>query len=78
MSLPGIGMTIDLERGEEIRTEISCKFTRPRLERIFAAAGLEMTGWFTDPDGDFALSLAASRLVMILSCRRGVSAGRCM
>ncbi len=58
VSLPGIGMTIDLERGEEIRTEISCKFTRPRLERIFAGAGLEMAGWFTDRDGDFALSLA--------------------
>ncbi len=58
VSLPGIGMTIELQRGEEIRTEISCKFTRSGLERIFATAGLEMTGWFTDPDGDFALSLA--------------------
>jgi L-histidine N-alpha-methyltransferase len=58
VSLAGIEMTIDLEHGEEIRTEISCKFTRPALERVYAAAGLEMTGWFTDPEGDFALSLA--------------------
>jgi L-histidine Nalpha-methyltransferase len=58
VSLADIDMTIDLEHGEEIRTEISCKFTRPALERVYAAAGLEMTGWFTDPEGDFALSLA--------------------
>jgi L-histidine N-alpha-methyltransferase len=56
--LAGIGMTVDFEPGEEIRTEISCKFTRPALERIYATAGLEMTGWFTDPGRDFALSLA--------------------
>ena len=60
VSIAGIGMTIDLEHGEEIRTEISCKFTKPALERIYATAGLEMTGWFTDPDGDFALSLASA------------------
>ncbi|MGZ8666860.1 MAG: L-histidine N(alpha)-methyltransferase [Solirubrobacterales bacterium] len=59
--LAGIGMTVDFEPGEEIRTEISCKFTRPALERIYATAGLEMTGWFTDPDRDFALSLARAR-----------------
>ncbi len=57
--LEGIEMTVDFEHGEEIRTEISCKFTRPSLERIYATAGLEMTGWFTDPDRDFALSLAS-------------------
>jgi L-histidine N-alpha-methyltransferase len=56
--LAGIDMTVDFEHGEEIRTEISCKFTRPALERIYATAGLQMTGWFTDPDRDFALSLA--------------------
>ncbi|MFN8161242.1 MAG: L-histidine N(alpha)-methyltransferase [Solirubrobacterales bacterium] len=58
VSLPGIGMTIELGGSEEIRTEISCKFTRPHLEKIYAEAGLEMTAWFTDPAGDFALSLA--------------------
>jgi L-histidine Nalpha-methyltransferase len=56
--LAGIGMTVDFERGEEIRTEISCKFTRTGLQRIYAEAGLQMTRWFTDPDRDFALSLA--------------------
>lgn len=60
VNLTEIGMTIELAGGEEIRTEISCKFTRPRLQRIYAQSGLEMTGWFTDPSGDFALSLARS------------------
>lgn len=62
VSLPEIGMTVDFEDGEEIRTEISCKFTRQSLEEIYREAGLELTAWFTDPAGDFALSLArASR-----------------
>jgi L-histidine Nalpha-methyltransferase len=45
--------------GEEMRTEISTKFTRERLESVYAGAGLELRGWFTDPAGDYALSLAA-------------------
>ena len=32
-----------------MRTEISCKFTRDSLEREYAAAGLELLGWYTDP-----------------------------
>ncbi len=43
---------------EEMRTEISTKFTRDRLETVYAGAGLEMCGWFTDAAGDYALSLA--------------------
>ena len=54
--------TIAFAAGEEMRTEISTKFTRERLEAVYAGAGLEMCGWFTDPAGDYALSLAA-RLV---------------
>jgi L-histidine N-alpha-methyltransferase len=57
--------TLDLEvefaAGEEMRTEISSKFTRERLEAIYAEAGLEMSGWFTDAAGDYALSLATLR-----------------
>ncbi|MGH2968034.1 MAG: L-histidine N(alpha)-methyltransferase [Solirubrobacteraceae bacterium] len=53
---------IDLElsflRSEEIRTEISTKFTRPRLESDYAAAGLELAEWLTDADELFALTLA--------------------
>ncbi len=54
----GLEIDVDFAAGEEMRTEISSKFTRERLEAIFVEAGLEMSGWFTDRDGDYALSLA--------------------
>jgi L-histidine N-alpha-methyltransferase len=53
---------IDLEvrfaAGEDLRTEVSAKFRRSGVQRELAAAGLAMTHWWTDPDGDFGLSLA--------------------
>ena len=51
-------LTVQFAAGEEMRTEISTKFTRERLECVYAEAGLEMRGWFTDAAGDYALSLA--------------------
>jgi L-histidine N-alpha-methyltransferase len=51
-------MDVDFQRDEEIRTEISCKFTRPVLEREYAAADLDLFGWYTDDENLFALSLA--------------------
>ena len=51
-------MQVAFDRGEEMRTEISTKFARGGLAGIFAEAGLELTDWFTDADGEFALSLA--------------------
>lgn len=53
-----LGMEVRFEAGEEMRTEISTKFTRDRLERCYADAGLELVEWWTDPDGSYALSLA--------------------
>ncbi len=53
-----LGMEVALEEGEEIRTEISAKFTPQRLDEDLAAAGLEATRVFEDPDRLFALSLA--------------------
>ena len=37
---------------------ISAKFTRPRVEAELLAAGLKPAQWWTDPAGDFAVSLA--------------------
>jgi L-histidine N-alpha-methyltransferase len=51
-------LTVQFAAGEEMRTEISTKFTRERLECVYAEAGLEMCGWFTDAGGDYALTLA--------------------
>jgi L-histidine N-alpha-methyltransferase len=54
----GLDLTVRFAAGERMRTEISAKFTRERLEQIYGDAGLELSGWFTDPAGDYALSLA--------------------
>ncbi len=54
-----LGLRVDFAAGEELRTEISAKFTRARVEADFHAAGLELDAWYTDPDELFALSLAA-------------------
>jgi L-histidine N-alpha-methyltransferase len=52
-------MTVSFAEGEEMRTEISSKFTRERLEDVYSETGMAMSGWFTDAGGDYALSLAA-------------------
>jgi len=57
--IEALDMDVSFERGEEIRTEISCKFTRRALEREYSDAGLRMVAWHTDADDLFALSLAA-------------------
>jgi L-histidine N-alpha-methyltransferase len=53
-----LDLTVGFAAGEEMRTEISAKFTRERLECVYAESGLELRGWFTDEAGDYALSLA--------------------
>jgi L-histidine Nalpha-methyltransferase len=55
-----LGLDVELAHGEEIRTEISAKFTRARVAEDFAAAGLRLAGWHTDRHERFALSLAAT------------------
>jgi L-histidine Nalpha-methyltransferase len=54
-----LGLDVGFAAGEEMRTEISAKFTPVRLRADFAAAGLEAAGLWTDPDELFAVSLAA-------------------
>jgi L-histidine Nalpha-methyltransferase len=53
-----LDLDVSFAAGEEMRTEVSAKFTRARVERELAAAGMQLTEWWTDPQGDFALSLA--------------------
>jgi L-histidine N-alpha-methyltransferase len=53
-----LDLDIDFDEGEEMRTEISAKFRRERVERELAVAGLKIDHWWTDPAGDFALALA--------------------
>jgi len=52
-----LDLDVPFAAGEELRTEISAKFTRARVERECEAAGLRLLRWWTDPAGDYALSL---------------------
>ena len=56
-----LGLRVEFAAGEELRTEISAKFTRSRVEADFGAAGLALERWYTDAEELFALSLAARR-----------------
>jgi L-histidine Nalpha-methyltransferase len=61
---PMVVNLVDLDLGvhfanrEEMRTEISAKFTRKRIERDLRAAGLRLHQLMTDDEGLFALSLS--------------------
>jgi L-histidine N-alpha-methyltransferase len=59
--IPRLGVTVAFAPREELRTEISAKFTRERLRGDLAAAGLELREVLTDPDELFALSLSTRR-----------------
>jgi L-histidine Nalpha-methyltransferase len=53
-----IDLAVSFDAGEEVRTEISAKFRRGRVEEELRSAGLTMQRWWTDPVQDFALSLS--------------------
>jgi len=56
--VPALGIVASFEEGEEMRTEISAKFTTEQVRGELAAAGLQVVASWTDRAGDFALSLA--------------------
>jgi L-histidine N-alpha-methyltransferase len=56
-----LDLEVHFRAGEELRTEISAKFTPERVEGDLAAAGLELVRWLTDPEELFALSLSRPR-----------------
>jgi L-histidine N-alpha-methyltransferase len=58
VSVGGLGLHVDFATGEEMLTEVSCKFRPDAVTEELAEAGLRRTHWWTDPAGDFGLSLA--------------------
>jgi L-histidine N-alpha-methyltransferase len=56
-----LGIEVPFAHGEEIRTETSAKFRRHGVRGELAAAGFELTEWWTDSAQRFALSLATAR-----------------
>lgn len=55
-SLGGV-QEIRFEAGDEIRTEISRKFTRRSFVDALDGTGLELSAWFTDSESLFASAL---------------------
>ncbi|BBY03122.1 L-histidine N(alpha)-methyltransferase [Mycobacterium seoulense] len=53
-----LDLTVDFAAGEEMLTEVSCKFRPDGVSAELAAVGLRRTRWWTDAAGDFGLSLA--------------------
>lgn len=54
----GLDLDVAFAEGEEMRTEISAKFRRERMEAELGAAGMELAEFWTDEAGDFSLTLA--------------------
>ena len=54
----GLDLIVDFAAGEEMLTEVSCKFRPAGVAAELAAAGLTRTHWWSDDAGDFGLSLA--------------------
>ncbi len=57
----GAQLEVSFSDGEEMRTEISAKFTRDGVERELEAAGMGLDGFYTDDDGLFGLASASPR-----------------
>jgi L-histidine Nalpha-methyltransferase len=59
--IDGADLEVTFADGEEIRTEISAKFTRSAVERELRAAGLRLDEFFTDGSKLFGLAFASPR-----------------
>ena len=58
VTVPELGLDLDFEPGEDIRTEVSAKFREQRVRDELAAAGFTAEDRWLDDGGDFALWLA--------------------
>lgn len=58
VAIPALPLQVDFAAGEEMRTEISCKFTREEVRGMYETSGFRLREWFTDERGWYALSLA--------------------
>jgi L-histidine Nalpha-methyltransferase len=59
--IDGADLEVIFADGEEIRTEVSVKFTREAVERELAGAGLGLDEFFTDAGALFGLAFASPR-----------------
>jgi L-histidine N-alpha-methyltransferase len=61
VTVADLDLSVEFARGELMRTEISAKFRRAGIAAELAAADFDVVKVWTDPDGDFALTLARPR-----------------
>ncbi|PWI13871.1 L-histidine N(alpha)-methyltransferase [Streptomyces sp. Act143] len=61
VKIPALDLAVDFAAGEELRTEISAKFRKEGVRAELSAVGLELSHWWTDEAGRFALSLSRVR-----------------
>ncbi len=61
VKIDGVDLDVTFADGEEIRTEISAKFTRDAVERELHGAELALDDFFTDGAGLFGLAFASPR-----------------
>nr|WP_202534443.1 L-histidine N(alpha)-methyltransferase [Streptomyces sp. SID3212] len=60
VKIPELDLVVHVDAGEEVRTEVSAKFRQEGVRAELSAAGMELTQWWTDSEGRFALSLATA------------------
>ena len=58
--LEALDRSVAYAAGEEMRTELSCKFTREQVDSELAAAGFRLERWWLDSESRFALSLSVA------------------
>jgi L-histidine N-alpha-methyltransferase len=57
--IEGAALDVIFEDGEELRTEISAKFTREAVDGELRAAGMQLDAFHTDDGGLFGLAVAS-------------------
>jgi L-histidine Nalpha-methyltransferase len=61
ISVSALDLSVEFTAGEQMRTEISTKFTFDQVRRDLGQAGMRVTAVWTDPAGDYLLTLARPR-----------------
>ena len=59
--IPDLELDLHLNKGEEILTEISTKYTQHQVEALLTRAGFSPVKWYTDPNELHGLALAKKR-----------------
>ncbi|WP_264062955.1 L-histidine N(alpha)-methyltransferase, partial [Mycolicibacterium hippocampi] len=53
-----LGLRVAFAEGEQMLTEVSCKFRPEAVAAELTAVGLRPLRWWTDAGGDFGVTLA--------------------